>query len=61
MDIPGAFGLVACYLGIFIAAEGAFVLMAIREYLQDLLRLSEDELISDKPLAASRLQHESQA
>ena len=46
MDIPGALGLVACYLGIFLAAEAAFVLMATREYLQDLLHLSEEELIT---------------
>lgn len=50
MDIPGALGLVACYLGIFVAAEGAFVLMAIKEYLQDLLGLTERELIADRPV-----------
>jgi hypothetical protein len=49
MDIPGALGLVACYIGIFLTAEGAFVLMAIREYLQDLLGLTEGELIADRP------------
>lgn len=47
MDIPGALGLVACYIGIFLAAECAFVLMALREYLQDLLGLTEDDLIAD--------------
>jgi hypothetical protein len=46
MDIPGALGLVACYLGIFLTAEAAFVLMATREYLQDLLHLSEEDLIT---------------
>jgi hypothetical protein len=46
MDIPGALGLVICYLGIFLTAEAAFVLMATREYLQDLLQLSEEELIT---------------
>ena len=50
MDIPGAAGLVACYLGIFLSAEAAFVLMAIREYLQDLLGLTEAELIADNPV-----------
>ena len=49
MDIPGAIGLVACYLGIFLAAEGAFVLMALREYLQDALGLTEATLIADRP------------
>lgn len=48
MEIPGAAGLVACYLGIFLAAEAAFVLMAIKEYLQDLLGLSEGELITGR-------------
>jgi len=33
------------YLGIFIFAEASFILMAIKEYLQDLLKLSEIELI----------------
>lgn len=50
MDIPGAPGLVACYLGIFLSAEAAFILMAIREYLQDLLGLTEAELIADNPV-----------
>ena len=49
MDIPGSLGLVACYLGIFLAAEGAFVLMALREYLQDALGLTERTLIADRP------------
>ena len=40
-EIPYAVPLAACYLGIFIFAESAFVLMAIREYLQDLLQLDE--------------------
>jgi hypothetical protein len=30
---------------LFLCAEGAFILMAIREYLQDLLGLTEGELI----------------
>ena len=33
------------YLGIFLCAEGAFILMAIKEYLQDLLGITEKELI----------------
>lgn len=46
MEIPGSTGLVICYLGIFLSAEAAFVLMAIKEYLQDLLGLTEMELIT---------------
>jgi hypothetical protein len=49
MDIPGAAGLAACYLAIFLTAEAAFVLMAIKEYLQDLLGLSEEELFERPP------------
>jgi hypothetical protein len=37
--------LMATYLAMFLAAEAAFVLMAIREYLQDLLRIPEESLI----------------
>lgn len=47
--IPHPIELAACYLGIFICAEAAFVLMAIREYLQDLLRLDEASLLRGKP------------
>jgi hypothetical protein len=42
---PEASLLMIFYLGIFVTAESAFVLMAIREYLQDLLQFSETELI----------------
>jgi hypothetical protein len=44
-QIPYSIELAACYLGIFIFAELAFVLMAIREYLQDLLKLDEGSLL----------------
>jgi hypothetical protein len=37
--------LIAIYLMIFIFAEAAFVMMAIKEYLQDLLGLSEMDVI----------------
>jgi hypothetical protein len=47
-QIPYAVELAACYLGIFIFAELAFVLMAIREYLQDVLRLDEVALLRGK-------------
>lgn len=46
MEIPYSIGLVVCYLGIFLSAEAAFVLMAIKEYLQDLLGLTETQLIA---------------
>lgn len=36
------------YLGIFMTAEGAFVLMAMREHLQDVLKLTEIELIKGR-------------
>lgn len=44
-DIPLGTLLLGVYLGTFVFAEAAFILMAIREYLQDLLKLSEMELI----------------
>jgi len=47
-EIPFAVALAACYLGIFVFAELAFVLMAIREYLQDLLHLDEVSLLRGK-------------
>ena len=47
-EIPNALALAASYLGIFAFAEAAFVLMAIREYLQDLLRLDEGSLLRGK-------------
>jgi len=49
-QIPYAVELAGCYLGIFIFAELAFVLMAIREYLQDLLHLDEVSLLRGKAL-----------
>jgi len=44
-EIPGSGRLIVEYLGMFVFAESAFVLMAIREYLQDVLKLEERELI----------------
>ena len=51
-EIPYSIELAACYLGIFIFAELAFVLMAIREYLQDLLHLDEAALLRGKALVS---------
>ena len=39
--------LMATYLGIFLFAETAFILMAIKEYLQDLLHISDNSLMID--------------
>lgn len=44
-EIPYATLLSVLYLGIFLFAEAAFVLMALREYLQDVLRLNEKALL----------------
>lgn len=48
LEIPNAVKLVCLYLGIFRSAESAFVLMALREYLQDLLGLGEERLIRNQ-------------
>jgi hypothetical protein len=44
-DVPRATLLIVLYLAIFLCAEAAFVMMALREYLQDLLGISEQELL----------------
>jgi hypothetical protein len=44
-EIPYGLPLAACYMGFFLFAEAAFVLMAIREYLQDVLQLDERQLL----------------
>jgi hypothetical protein len=36
--------LILSYMGIFIATEAAFLVMALKEYLHDVLGISEDEL-----------------
>jgi hypothetical protein len=51
--IPKAELLIAFYLLIFLCAEAAFVLMATKEYLQDLLKVSEHELILGRPAKAT--------
>jgi hypothetical protein len=47
-EIPAGQTLIALYLGMFVFAESAFVLMALREYLQDILGLDERNLIAGK-------------
>jgi hypothetical protein len=42
---PESRWLMIYYLGIFMMAEAAFIIMAIKEYLQDLAKLSEMDLI----------------
>lgn len=41
--------LIVSYLGIFISAVSAFAMMAVREYLQDRLNISEQELVLGTP------------
>jgi hypothetical protein len=50
--IPWSMLLVAYYVGIFAFAEAAFVLMALKEYLLDLLHLSDRFLITGEDPAA---------
>jgi hypothetical protein len=50
-DIPRATVLIVLYLGIFLLAEAAFAVMALREYLQDLLGISEGDLLARVRLA----------
>jgi hypothetical protein len=44
-EIPFSMQLTVCYLGMFITAETAFILMALREYLQDVLKIQDASLI----------------
>jgi len=46
IDFEGT--LMLLYLGIFVFAECAFIVMALKEYLQDLVKLSEMELITGR-------------
>jgi hypothetical protein len=47
-DIPMGTLLIVLYLCIFLFAEAAFVLMALKEYLQDQLGISEHDLLSGR-------------
>jgi hypothetical protein len=44
-EVPLGAALLVSYTAVFLFAEAAFVLMALREYLQDVLRLSDVELV----------------
>lgn len=48
LQIPWGFWLRPLYIGMFVAAEAAFILMATREYIQDLLKLTDVEIIRGK-------------
>jgi hypothetical protein len=52
--IPWSMWLTVYYLGIFAFAEAAFVLMALKEYLIDLLHLSDVLLITGREPASER-------
>jgi len=45
-EIKFAIPLMISYLGIFLAAETAFAVMAIREYMQDILGLEDSEIVN---------------
>jgi hypothetical protein len=44
LELPRAIWLALCYLGMFISAEAAFILMALKEYLLDARTLTEAQL-----------------
>jgi len=44
-EIPHGDWLAIYYLGIFLCAELAFVIMATREYLQSLLHISDRQIV----------------
>jgi hypothetical protein len=46
LEIPEGTLLMIFYLGIFLFAESAFIVMALKEYLQDLLKVSELDLVA---------------
>jgi hypothetical protein len=48
LEIPQATALIGLHMAMFLTAEAAFILMALREYLQDLLGLDEVQLIGVK-------------
>jgi hypothetical protein len=44
-EVPYQYWLIISYVGIFLTAEAAFLLMALKEYLQDLISVRDSELI----------------
>ncbi len=53
-EIPNSLALTLCYIGMFVTAEAAFILMALREYLQDVLKLKDGSLIRLRRAAGER-------
>jgi len=51
-DIPYGSRLMILYLAIFMLAEAAFILMALKEHLQDLMKVSESDLLGRGPDSA---------
>jgi hypothetical protein len=49
--------LMVSYLLCFLLAEAAFILMAMREYLQDILGITEFELIKNQPRSRTKRMH----
>jgi hypothetical protein len=56
-EIPNSLPLTIYYLGIFVFAEVAFVMMAMREYLQEQLHLEERALIEPGRRTVRRIRH----
>lgn len=54
-EIPAGNALMFWYLGIFVFAEAAFVLMAMKEYIQDLVRLTETDIIARRDETPDKL------
>lgn len=50
--IPQSLFLMLLYIGFFVLAESAFIFMAVKEYIQDLLRLSDTTLLTGDEYAA---------
>lgn len=50
-DVPRAVTLAALYIGVFVFAESAFILIAVREYMQDVLGYSESQLSGARRVA----------
>ncbi len=55
-DAAHAVVLALSYVGTFLLAEGAFAMMAVREYLQDVLRLTDAEVITGVPRQSDECQ-----
>ena len=53
-DIPRAALLIVLYLAIFLFAEAAFVVMALREYMQDILGISDRDLVGPPAQSQAR-------